>query len=392
MSTGWGDGSLRQQKVQNQRRLREELLLAIVERLQDNVDLIVDVFKADPSSLQTNWFIETPKDQEGLLTGFSFQNRTKIVQHLSCMLDEMDMAQPEDFFMSPSQVQQYVQPHGELQMALSFCRTLVQMAVQASDDANADGRWNVLDGLRPAMGIVAMDSPTTRRRGGDTSVFSWPTASADTPMTSNVSFSTTIASSQQKSIRPPFHADGLKIRHTVEIVSTLIQKLTLCCQELARMDGLKTDKTVRLTRDIKRNYLQLIAVDHHMLRALVDSFELDVLPASLSQIVSNDEDEEVYRFWRADANSSQNVVMPPPQVVRNTHTKATGHSRPVSLQSISSSSHDLFSPQTQDMMSVENLPPATVPEEYDDLRRQMGSVDYDDFEECRDGSEHCERE
>lgn len=392
-SIGWGDDeSLRQQKVQNQRRLREELLVAIVERLQDNIELIAEIYKADPAALQTNWFVETPTDKEGLLTGFSTQKRMLLVHHLSSMLDEMNVAQPEDFFLSPSQIPQYTQPHDELQMALSFCRTLVQMAVPVEDDANPEGRWSVLQGLRPAMGIVPIESPPSRPRGGDTSVFTLPSASAGTPMTSNVSFSTTIASSQQTSRVPHFRVDGLKVRHTIEIVSTLLQKLSLCCDALVNMKGLSTEKTVRITKEIKRNYLQLISVDHCMLRALVDSFELEVLlPPTLSQIVSADDDDEGNQFYHAQQSQAQAVVLPPPRVIRSGFPKTSAPSYSSSQRSDVSSSHDLFSPQTLDMMSDRQVP-ATVPEEYDDLRRQVGSVDYDDYDEYREGSDTCQRE
>ena len=43
------------------------------------------------------------------------------------------------------------------------------------------------------------------------------------------------------------------------------------------------------------------------------------------------------------------------------------------------------------MMSDRPMP-STVPEEYDDLRRQVGSVDYDDFAEFRDEPDTCQRE
>ena len=392
-SYGFGDDSLLVQKVQNQRRIREEMLLAVVERLQDDVQLVADVFKADPVALQTNWFVETPLDKEGLLVGFSQDNRLTIIRHVSSILDEMDVAQPEDFFLSPSQVQQYMEPHDELQNALSFCLALVQMAVPSDDPQyqQSDGRWSLLPGFRPAMGIIPMESPHDRQRGGDTSVFTLPSASADTPMTSNVSFSTTIASSRQSSRHPNFQVDGLQIRRTIEIVSTLLQKLTQCCCALLEMNGLQTQKSVRVTKDIKRYYQQLLAVDHNMLRSLVDAFELEIEPPSLSQLVSNDDDDEAVQNHQTESSQLRTMVVPPPQVIRSSFPKHSVRGLSMTPRSGSSASHDLFSPQTLDMMSDRQLP-ATVPEEYDDLRRQTGSVDYDDYEELRDEPETYQRE
>ena len=383
----WGDDSLRHQKIQNQRRSREELLLAVVERLQDDVQLVVDVNKATATALQTNWFVETPLDQEGLLTGFSPEKRRSMTRHLSAMLNELNMAQPEDFFLSPSQVQQYVQPHVELHSAISFCRTLVQMAAPNEND----GRWNLLPGFRAAMGIVPTDSPRDRPRGSDTSLFTLPSASERTPMTSNVSFSSTIASSKQTSRQPHFRVDGLQVRHTIEVLSTVLQKLSLCCNALVNMHQLEIGKTVRITKQIKRYYQQLMTVDHNMLRSLVDAFAFEIAPTELTQLISNDEEDEVGGQVGSTAiMQAQAVVIPPPPVIRSSFLKRIEPT--ASPRSGTSSSHDLFSPQTMDMMS-ERAIPSTVPEEYDDLRRQVGSVDYDDDEyESRDEPDSCERE
>jgi hypothetical protein len=383
------DGSLRQQKVRNQRRVREELLLAIVERLQDNVQLVTDVYAADPTVLQTDWFVETPLDQEGLLTGFVAEKRDAVSRYLSAMLDEMNLAQPEDFFLSPSQIPHYTQPHDELQSAIGFCRSLVHMALPGVGGADEDGRWKVLPGLLPAMGILAPESPLDRPRGGDTSVFTLPSESAATPMTSNVSLSTTIATSKGTGRHPQVKVDALQVRQSIEIVSTLVQKLSLCCQALLQTNGLQMETSVRITKDIKRHYQQLMGVDHSMLQSLMDAFELEIAPPPLFKLVSNDEADEVEDVRTSMTRENRAIVFPPPRVIRNSFPKT----QTPGARSTGSSTHDLFSPQTLDMLSTEvRQVPTVVPEEYDDLRRQVGSVDYDDVEEMREGPEACERE
>eukprot|EP00977_Amphora_coffeiformis_P002067 scaffold392_cov177-Amphora_coffeaeformis.AAC.11 len=383
-SNCWGDDSLRRQKVQNQRRLKEELLLAIVERLQDDVQLVRDIYKVNANALQATWSVETPLDQEGLLTGFSSDKRCFITRQLSDMLNEIDVAQPEDFFLSPSQVQQYVQPHDELLSAIAFCRTLVQMAPPNEND----GRWNLLPGFRAAMGITSHETPRDRPRGSDTSLFTLPSGSdqTQTPMTSNVSFSTTIASSKQTSRQPHLRVDGLQVRHTIEVLSSLLHKLSLSCIALANMNQLETGKTVRITKQIKRYYQQLLAVDHNLLRSLVDAFAFEIALPELTQLVSNDDEiEENGQVGGCAINEARAVVVPPPRVIRNSFP----HAR---TQTASPRTGDFFSPQTMDMMS-DRVTPSTVPEEYDDLRRQVGSVDYDDDDwEVREGPDACERE
>ena len=57
------------------------------------------------------------------------------------------------------------------------------------------------------------------------------------------------------------------------------------------MQVLQASKIVRITKDIKGYYQQLLAVDQSLLRALVDAFELKVLPPVFSQLLSNDEED-----------------------------------------------------------------------------------------------------
>jgi hypothetical protein len=141
---------------------------------------------------------------------------------------------------------------------------------------------------------------------------------------------------------------------------------------------LQMETSVRITKDIKRHYQQLMGVDHSMLQSLMDAFELEIAPPPLFKLVSNDEADEV-----------EDIVFPPPRVIRNNFPKT----QTPGARSFGSSTHDLFSPQTLDMLSTEvRQVPTVVPEEYDDLRRQVGSVDYDDEEEMREGPEACERE
>ena len=386
VNNGWGDDTLLHQKVQNQRRLREELLLAVVERLQDDVKLVADVFKAERSTPLNKRTMASPVEPESILMGFSPETRVSITSQLAEMLNEMKTAQPEEFFLSPSQQQDYVQPHNELQRALSFCRVLVQIAVPIVSDESptytgSDGRWSLLPGLRSAMGI-APPEPPLERRGGDTSVFTLPSASAETPMTSNLSVSSTIPSSRQGYEHAHLQADAQQVRQAIQIVSKLLQKLSGCCRSLADVKSLSTENTVRITKDLKRYYQQLMAVDQSLLRSVLNAFELKILPPALSQLLSND-DEENNDSTRANEKV---IVVPPPRVVRS-GCKATLGTSP--SMSCASSVHDLFSPQTMDMMS-DKQPSGTVPEEFDDLRRQTGSADYDDTEERRDGPDERE--
>jgi hypothetical protein len=377
------DESLRRQKVQNQRRMREELFLAIVERLQDNVQLVHDIFPTARAARTTQLRTVLSMERQGILTGFSPQARVSIIRHMSAMLNELSVAQPEEFFLSPSQAQQYVQPHNDLQCAISFCRVLVQISSpfggeEKDNYQGSESRWSLLPGVQSALGISSPQSPPGRACGGDTSVFTLPSASADTPMTSNVSLSTTIASSREGHAHSTLETNARQVRQALLIVASMIQRLSLCCHSLVEMDGLKTEKTVRISKEIKCLYQQMMTVDRRLLSALVNAFELKISPPALSRIISDEEEGTINK------NLPESVPSSPPRVSVAPPSARAAQNSP--SRSCASSFHDLFSPQTLDMMS-DKLTPGSTPVEYDDLRRQVGSTDHDDARETRDGPE-----
>jgi hypothetical protein len=312
---------LLEQKKINQRLVNEELLMAVLERLQDDIQLVADV---QAVFIGCN---EPPMDkQDGFLTGFPSESRTVIVRNLNAILTEMK---------SPSQVPGYAETHDDLREALFFCRTAVQMAVPVSEKEQGfdkisiepQGRWQFLDGLRATIGIIPPESPETVR-GGDTSVFSLPSDSAKTPMTSNVSLTTTITSAvttpfKDRARRQKSAPNGLQLRRTIEILSTILHKMAVACVGLSNINSepwnLGAEASIRLTEDIKRNYLQLLAVKQEDVKALVNA----------------------------------------------------------------------FSPATDDMQTKNSIErdDEGYMEEYDDLRRTVGSNDYCDDGECRDGPE-----
>jgi hypothetical protein len=319
---------------------------------------------------------------------------------------------------SPSQVPGNAETHDDLREALFFCRTAVQMAVPESEknqhfdkmSIEPQGRWQFLDGLRATIGIIPPESPETVR-GGDTSVFSLPSDSAETPMTSNVSLTTTITSAvttprndrrrNQKSA-----PNGLQLRRTIEILSTILHKMAVACVGLSKINSepwnLGAEASIRLTEDIKRNYLQLLAVQQEDVKALVNAFELYLPPLAITREVSKDDEDD---YPPQSSSQAMTQILPPPPLLMRA-APSWVHSRIQVLDDTDSRvvpapcnrrmsrtppyrESDLFSPATDDMQtknSVEHDDDGYM-EEYDDLRRTVGSNDYCDDEECRDGPE-----
>ena len=366
------DDSLVSQKVKNQRRSREDLVAAVVERLQDDIDLVTQVEDLGRPVTQEmgDWFVNTDLNREGILTGISLPNRRILSRNLAAILEELrGVARPEDFIaLSPSEVPQYHETHSDLYQALNFCNSLVLMAIPLSEQqtssilqhAKFQGRWkmdqSIRDSMKPASGVNTPE--IAKRGGGDTSVFTLPSESADTPMTSNLSISTI---QRDWSNKQRFHVESGHIRQTIEMVSTLLEKLS--CTFRLWLESPPTSELVKITRNLKRYYLQLVAIRHDDLVSLVHAFELEQgnvtsLPP-IAQLVSADEGD--LPLNEEDEEEENHAAVLPAS------SKTGDSSSPV---------------QSLDMDSSKGC---HCVGEWDDLRRQMGSNDYSESEELREG-------
>ena len=386
------DGEMLQRKANVQRRAHEDLFVAILERLQDNIQLVVDIEAVEDAGIVSSeeWFVKTPLDKEGLLVGFSKESREKIVEHMTNLLHEMEVSPIDEFFLtSPSDIQLHAEPHSDLKNSLLFCRHLVQLAIPESErTGNIINKW--LFTARDALGILPVYESPVRRRGGDTSVFSLPGDSmAETPMTSNVSITTTITSAVTSPLisnvpnvrsngdQQPVQYPGLQLRRTIEIVATILQKIS---SALSRLLEFKDDvqESIRITEDLKRNYLQLSSIDLMDMKALVQSFELDDVPV---QICSNDT-EDVETTGQPFIRRHTPILPPPP---------AEGFERLHGYEDregAAPSRDQFYSPSTVDSSGWDG----DEEDEYeiDDLRRQVGSTAYDECEGARDKPDESE--
>ena len=377
------DAALRKSKLKQQRRSKELLIVQVMERLRDDLQVIADVEAVDGIAVGVNdWLVKTPLNEPGLLTGFSEATRTRIRNTVSCILNAMEVAQPEEFFLSsPTEVPDFAEPHDDLKEALQFCFRLVDTSF-TSTETHKDGHWR-FEG-RSNLGIIPPESPEVVR-GGDTSLFSLPSDScAETPMTSNVSLGTTITSvnsPQRVGRRMPRKAapNGLVVRRTIEIFSTLMQHMTVACLELVGADdgaqvssmegwNLDTEKSVRITETLKRTYLQLLAMETSNLRAVADSFELVdlVIQEVLTGTLDDEDNDDLLPIHN-------NFVLPPPPIVGPRQTLLPECGFYFRNHPPTNRSDDIFSPSTEDMRTVDHV---------DDLRRQFGSND-----DCEDQTE-----
>jgi hypothetical protein len=115
------------QNTKNQRE-KEDLLLATIERLQDDVKLVNDVMKSAGKG-----GIVASLEKENIFTGFSKEKRAIVCRAIDSILNEMNAPAPKEFGLAPSQIPKIAETHDNYRNALLFCRALVGTAVPPAE-------------------------------------------------------------------------------------------------------------------------------------------------------------------------------------------------------------------------------------------------------------------
>lgn len=197
------------------------------------------------------------------------------------------------------------------------------------------------------------------------------------------------------------------LRETMETVCSALDALSAECVSL-----IQTNLSNKSFANIQRIYYQLLSIPNDELKAVIDSFELDIVNLNISRMVSDDQGDE------GDAPRRMRSIAEPLPLVRSWGPIDNGGSQHVVSQTIQSSSsssfhpleyhmlhsddegddnhsihndrenQDLYSPTSQDMQTLvpsptrSSLNTTTID---DDLRRTVGSFDTEDVMEQREG-------
>jgi hypothetical protein len=393
-------------KSRNQQRSKEDLIVSVLERLQDNVQLVADVQSLiGTTEGMFDWFVPTPLDKEGLLTGFVEPTRDNIGEKIDLLLQELDSEAPmEEFFISfysNGDISEYEEDYNDLREALSFCKILLQMAVPESEKEECSlqgtediGHWKLLPGLLEAIGVTRNPVETPRPRGGDSSLFSLPpdeNSEAETPMTSNVSLGAStlttlptahaITPNRKNTLQEKLKLqNGLHLRQAIQVFSTALQRMSDACEAL-HAAGQKVRDMLEATGRMKHSYFQLMAMNQQDIRSLVDAFEFE-LESDNSYVYQDTDDED-------NAPSSLRAMV----FARGTFDNVEATSMVHHVDSVQFDNHPPDADTSSMGISIANASTLeTVDEEeglfeYDDLRRQTESQDYDDEPEYREGPE-----
>jgi len=425
-----GDNALVLIKAHNQRRIKEELLLSTFERLQDESFLVKEIAMSmeDKTSFGGNFFL-----------GLDQNERDVIHKELEGLLFKlMKRADKEE-----------TDKYEAKQLSLRFCMSALQTSsgkieanhrhqiIPQSSGIIPYHRWKALPGFRKAAGLEEdVRSPPTIR-GGDTSLFSLPSDSANdndsTPHTSNVSMTTTITTiltpernPAKRLQHPPYlvQEDPMKentsqagLQTTLGALLHLLCRLEAACRMLA--NGTKSLKDAEA---IEQVYLELLGLSVSNLKEISNFFELtcaDPPFSSMARTVSEDPDVDCI-VHRPDNNPTRNAFSSRhsegmPQIpaseaaaVLITHTRNLSHEI-LRINVVENEANDspqevecdLWSPSSEDMNSQGyhpltdegNSPIEASTEDndqangepIDDLRRTVGSFDLESVQEEREG-------
>lgn len=188
--------------------------------------------------------------------------------------------------------------------------------------------WQSVPGFRTAIGLDEDPQSPPTIRGGDTSLFSLPSESANdqTPHTSNVSIATTITTvlSPDRHSRHKYRqrangcsgvggVGGVDPRQAVEMISRLHLRLKRASQQLIQKDGKK--EALQELRSIYLKFHQIAVGD---LKHVIDSFELIPVhePSSHSKLSMATAPSMAKRLDSKDkkdaaAPISSNMISPP---------------------------------------------------------------------------------
>ena len=378
-------------KFGNQRNDKEHLLRYTFERLQDCLDLVRELFPQDSSD--NLFFLGHAKMESGVEYYRRLQALLLEIQDgASCKIQREAIL----FFMSI------------LHKKSAFSNKM--------GGVNSEFHWVPRLGFRCSLGLYEEPQSPQTIRGGDTSLFSLPSDSANdnTPHTSNVSLATTITTvvspdkygseSYKQQKRSNFassnedHDNRQEIRKTIESLARLLYKLEEICRGL-KFEGSCASKHIQNVQDI---YLELLNISATNLRVIVNSFEAGFSERqNIKRAISHDQDVAESslspRLHSTYDNENRNITNNPIGRSKDKFRLNIEHSDnddAIRDQSIESGK---WTPTTNDMASLisphseddnravmSNGYSELINEPVDDLRREIGSFDNDTVEDERE--------
>lgn len=268
------DDDLLKQKRENQHRQKEQLIISLIRRLQDNASIVHDI----DNMLQGNILMRISIEKEGIITGYSPKNRSDILSNLNHILLKINSG---DF---DGDVIRYdnIEPDNSLHQAIQFVICLVKSSSVYGSKVKGD-QWRPNSWFRRALQIEGEPIMTPIKPVVDASTLS--DHSSVTPAISNLSSSGSCITTQLAPLTKNLPEGQLMCKILVS-VSTIIQKLTIALEECTSSVHLN-----KALDKVKRNYLQLLCIPNTNINTLNDGFFLcSGLKANYFQPIESDDE------------------------------------------------------------------------------------------------------
>eukprot|EP00536_Pseudo-nitzschia_multiseries_P016392 jgi/Psemu1/299253/fgenesh1_pm.1098_\ len=388
------DGALLLAKAQNQRQRKENLLRSTFQRLQNSMDVLKELYSQ--STVDNSMFLGMGK--EGVARVY------RCLESALPISEEIDSSAARKgaitFFMSVL----------ENTEGFSICTNGQSSKYYIPGSTLSEPRWIPVPGFRSSLGLEEEpQSPPSIARGGDTSLFSLPSDSANdtTPHTSNVSITSTLTTivSPEK-----YESDRNKVklssRKTIESLARLLHGLEASCVCLD--SGTTTAEKSMVIKNIQCIYLDLINLPAVDLEQILDQFQMNYArQLALVRTVSRDQGNTLPLLFPPHRNvyeSDKNAIQESIPLTRNNLRVSISHCNDDDANDDNQNQSiecDLWSPTTNDMRSLispgsteANMPATSAgyaplvdtSTTVDDLRRTSGSFDRESVEDERQGS------
>jgi len=253
------DIDIKKRMKRNQRHAKQQLLLGLVRRLQNNPDLIADLdlknndhssFSQEVSSfLGSDPFPVTPMDKEGLIAGYSKENQDKVLSNLRSILLRMEEGSKA---LSDESLSKTFDHTDELFCSIQF----VSMVVETATVMKKNCGWEPEKWLRKEIGLDDDESDDVKSK-------------LNSSLDSRVCSSCTTQSISKDGSTQHGVFSGKVLFQTIEVVAALLQKITLALEKCY------SHNSIHATEEIKRHYLQLMNISSLNLRILNDAFYMN---------------------------------------------------------------------------------------------------------------------
>ena len=194
--------------------------------------------------------------KDGIIVGFTAAERNTILSNLRSILLEIENNGNETASSSTHRFSIAEDSDRDLHRSICFVISIVESAVKDSSNCKKNSCWKPKHWLRKRIGLANV----TPRRGGDTSLFSFPTSTTPNDDINCHSMGASTITTQLSALHQhrckstettTRHNSGPDILTTIELVTTIVQKISVSLKRCSSYESF-----IHATKEIKYHYMQ----------------------------------------------------------------------------------------------------------------------------------------